>query len=188
MHELGRCASVQLVLKHPLMSRRRHVVAVMELLIMQRVLGYAKGLRVTSAAGIHKGEIEKSFWSSKGIENDKWNWSLNTDLEISCSRVGAWRELERRGAVEVTWQATDVTANKCERLRFYILFVHWGRRLAVLSEWAGTRHQHYSSGVPASFKCVLLFFLFGTMAKLLVTMPAYCRLKCIINTAAGVTS
>jgi hypothetical protein len=28
------------------MSRRRHVVAVLELLIMQRVLGYARGLRV----------------------------------------------------------------------------------------------------------------------------------------------
>jgi hypothetical protein len=28
------------------MSSRRHVVAVLELLIMQRVLGYAKGLRV----------------------------------------------------------------------------------------------------------------------------------------------
>jgi hypothetical protein len=43
------------------MSIRRHVVAVKELLIMQSVLGYAKGLRVTSAADIHKAEIEKSF-------------------------------------------------------------------------------------------------------------------------------
>ena len=47
------------------------MVAVLGLLIMQRVLGYAEGLRAPSAAGMHKGQIKKSFRSLKRIENDK---------------------------------------------------------------------------------------------------------------------